>query len=539
MHSMLVLLFLFSGCLNKSLCTDHPPQQQQGSNENFVSIFNVPYKPFWAERKNLIFIINTLKEEEASEETRKFFEFFETKELFATKNFSNPNTFKHFFPITSQRYIFCWELNKAFQNKMKTLEHTLSNFDSYFEGLKASEKNSVGESLEIFQKRLKDQQEDQELIKEFPQALEETRKTIENFQNKLKEIEEKYADQKFKEKERQTLKDELSLLPHLIKELTNVNADYFRVIEEHDIKEIMKFPQHKTHLLPPAVAIVIDDFIVEIGSSSTLNHPKLASFLLPEAEKEGVICGLNSTSDHACHVAGIIANLAPFARIIPKPVGTKGKDLAAIIQQIEKNDYGARVINISAQVSDPEYLIKLCKKHIVVLAAGNDSGAAQSSIVKALGQSEDVRKKLLVVVNTMPDGQTISPTSNVPGYPLVSEATVAAPGTWVNSTVPTESKEKLHAQWKQLRKQGKVPSSEELTYERSKKMTGTSQATPAVTAVVLHLLSKYPKLSEANVVEIIKKSANREGELANRYLFGNGLADAEAAEKLAESYIAH
>lgn len=88
---------------------------------------------------------------------------------------------------------------------------------------------------------------------------------------------------------------------------------------------------------------------------------------------------------------------------------------------------------------------------------------------------------------------------------------IAAPGHQINSTVPGGGYAVL---------------------------SGTSMATPAVTAVIALLLSKYKDLTHAEVVQAITTSAKDIDAAGYDYNTGNGLIDAEAAMKAADAIVA-
>lgn len=128
---------------------------------------------------------------------------------------------------------------------------------------------------------------------------------------------------------------------------------------------------------------------------------------------------------------------------------------------------------------------------LVIQALGNDGvvldTTRQHRTMKALAKGKSTRKGWVGVVNLMPDGLTINPSSNQPGNdPDLISRTLSAPGTDIYSTVHQDQA-----------KNG-IPFDEK---------TGTSMAAPHVTGVAARISSRFPNLSAEEIGDAIIKGA--------------------------------
>lgn len=250
--------------------------------------------------------------------------------------------------------------------------------------------------------------------------------------------------------------------------------------------------------------------VAVIDSGVDLNHPDLA----PRLRKDGFDFVENDgdpsdENGHGTHVSGIIAatlanaegiaGLAPDVQILPIRVmnaegsGNDRRIAAGITYAIER---GAHVINLSLGstllLATPESspLVSraisnaLAAGVVVVVAAGNDFVPLPNAIV---GANEDV---IVVAASGRDDRKTAFSNSG----PWVD---VTAPGERILSTMPT---------YEVFLTSDALPPEErfEQGYDY---MSGTSQATPYVSALAALILSQNPDYTAAQVVEVIKASA--------------------------------
>jgi len=225
---------------------------------------------------------------------------------------------------------------------------------------------------------------------------------------------------------------------------------------------------------------------------------------------------------HGLQVASIIKQLPIKVEILPKPV-TTGRYCPSeeevnytkkLFDQIAA-DKEAKIINISQKNAvDPNQMKLFCQNHIVVLAGCNDSSVYDGELAKIINEpNQDYLKHLLVVVNVDSDGQSISPSSNIPGSnKLFQSVTVGAPGYMEMKVKKTKDSEITDA-----------------------KETGTSYSTPWVSKLALAISVLHPELTLAQVVSIIKQTCNKEGNLSDSSLFGHGMIDYDAALTLADT----
>lgn len=275
-----------------------------------------------------------------------------------------------------------------------------------------------------------------------------------------------------------------------------------------------------------------DVTVAVVDSGVDLRHPDLVGRL--RADGRDFVDGDDDPSDengHGTNVAGIIAatldnnegvvGLAPGVRILPVRVMNAkgaGSDRAIARGVRYAADKGAQVINLSLGASltiDADTVSEQVtsairyaqsKGSLVVVAAGNDFLPLENAIV---GDNPDV----LVVAAT--DENDIKADFSNSG-PWVS---VAAPGVHILSTMPTYD----------VYLTSQVPRSERFStgYDY---MSGTSQATPFVSALAALLFSAHPdwdwrqveQALKQNVVDISAQNAT----LAAKGYLGTGRIDA-------------
>jgi Subtilase family len=254
----------------------------------------------------------------------------------------------------------------------------------------------------------------------------------------------------------------------------------------------------------PVIVAVLDTGI-------TRTHPALQGHLLPGYN---AITGTSDDADisdgthnrgvgHGTMVAGVIARLAPDAKILPIRV-LNGDGIGSVLSVTKGIEYalsqGARVINISASISrssgalDDVFEDLIEKKAVLVAAAGNDNsnrGPYPAAASHVLG------------VAAVESNRTKSAYSNY--GPWVS---VSAPGTGMESSWWQGG----YAHW-----------------------SGTSFATPCVSAEAAYILCNYPNLRPQDVEDCIKRSAVSVDDANPSYRgqLGKGLIQFRAALALA------
>ncbi|HBF36374.1 MAG TPA: peptidase S8 [Firmicutes bacterium] len=269
----------------------------------------------------------------------------------------------------------------------------------------------------------------------------------------------------------------------------------------------------KANLVKNATVIVA---VLDTGVND--KHPDLKNVTIPGMDFAD---DKNSTDDrvgHGTHVAGIIAGrtnngtgisgIANNCLIMPvKVLDDDGNgDDANIVKGIQyATDHGAQVINMSLGgpgASDAlQDAINYAINHgvTVVVAAGNEDGAIDTP-----GNCQGV-----ITVGAIDRNQQRASYSN-----FGTKLDVVAPGSDILSTYID----------------GKGPSG--YTY-----FSGTSMATPFVSGVAAVIKSVNPKLSPAEVTDIIHRSATDLGAPGFDKYYGYGLINADKAVTLALSEI--
>lgn len=219
---------------------------------------------------------------------------------------------------------------------------------------------------------------------------------------------------------------------------------------------------------------------------------------------------------HGTHVSGIIAavadnskgiaGIAPKAKIVPFKCFDKNPDTGAdygtsLMMLAEAicaavDEYGCQIINMSWVASENTDLLKAVidyaygKGAILVAAAGNDGNttmyypAGYNNVIGAASIASDKTRSSFSNYNT--------------------SVTVAAPGSSIISTYIIGSKS---------------------TYASA---SGTSQATPMISAMAAIALSAKPDLTNAEFMEILTQTATDLGDEGYDTSFGYGLVNVEA-----------
>lgn len=275
-----------------------------------------------------------------------------------------------------------------------------------------------------------------------------------------------------------------------------------------------------------------DVTVAVVDSGVDLNHPDLVDRL--RSDGRDFVDGDDDPSDengHGTNVAGIVAatldnnegivGLAPGVRILPIRVMNArgaGSDRAIARGVRYAADKGAQVINLSLGASltiDADTVSEQVtsairyaqsKGSLVIVAAGNDFLPLENAIV---GDNPDV-----VVVAATDNNDIKAEFSN--SGPWVS---VAAPGVHILSTMPTYD----------VYLTSQVPRDERFQkgYDY---MSGTSQATPFVSALAALLFSAHPdwdwRQVEAALKEYVVDISAQNATLAEKGYLGSGRIDA-------------
>lgn len=275
-----------------------------------------------------------------------------------------------------------------------------------------------------------------------------------------------------------------------------------------------------------------DVTVAVVDSGVDMQHPDLVDRL--RSDGRDFVDGDDDPSDengHGTNVAGIVAatldnaegvvGLAPGVSILPVRVMNArgaGSDRAIARGIRYAADRGAKVINlslgatltidadtVSAQVASAISYAQ-GQGALVVVAAGNDFLPLENAIV---GDNPDV----LVVAAT--DDHDIKADFSNSG-PWVS---VTAPGVHILSTMPTYD----------VYLTSEVPRSERFQ-QGYDFMSGTSQATPFVSALAALLFSAHPDWDAAQVEQAIKQNvvdiSGQNATLAEQGFLGSGRIDA-------------
>lgn len=255
----------------------------------------------------------------------------------------------------------------------------------------------------------------------------------------------------------------------------------------------------------PAVTVAV------IDSGVDMNHPDLAGRLRSDGyDFVDDDADPHDENGHGTNVAGIIAatlnnaqgiaGLAPNVSILPIRVMNargKGSDLGIARGIRYAADKGAQVINLSlgatltigAEHESAPVIEAIraaqAKGALVVVAAGNDFVPLPNAIV---GDNPEA-----LIVAATDDSDRLAPFSNYGEW-----VDVTAPGVHILSTMPT---------YETFLTSDAVSPDERLQpgYDY---MSGTSQATPLVSALAALLFSLHPDWTPAEVAQAIKEAAH-------------------------------
>jgi thermitase len=247
--------------------------------------------------------------------------------------------------------------------------------------------------------------------------------------------------------------------------------------------------------------------IAIVDTGVDLNHPDLKNRL---TKGYNVIENTNFPDDdngHGTHVAGIIASetnnqeggagitwynkIMPIKAMGPEGYGTSFDIAKGVIWAVE---HGANVINLSLGNYQPSKLMKDAVKYafdrnvVIVAAAGNDN-SNQTSYPAAYPE--------VIGVSAMDYTGMRASFSNYGDYIDVTAPGVQIPSTYFNQQYAA--------------------------------LSGTSMATPHVAGLAGLIFSANPKLSNHEVINIIKNTAYDLGTPGDDFEFGHGLIDVKEA----------
>lgn len=247
--------------------------------------------------------------------------------------------------------------------------------------------------------------------------------------------------------------------------------------------------------------------IAVIDTGVDLTHPDLQKKLLPGVNVLDSSKSVNDDNGHGTHVTGIIAatinnkrgiaGLTWNSKIMPiKALDGSGAGTSFSVADgiIEATDRGAHVINLSlGNYASSQFLrdsVRYANQHnvLVVAASGNDH-SNQPSYPAAYPEV------IAVAASTVKN--QIAPFSNFGSY-----VDITAPGDNIASTYSGNQYASL---------------------------SGTSMATPHVTALCALVRSINPRLSNAEVIKIITSTASDKGPAKFDPYFGHGIIQVNQA----------
>jgi thermitase len=254
--------------------------------------------------------------------------------------------------------------------------------------------------------------------------------------------------------------------------------------------------------------------IAVIDTGVDLHHPDL---------KAQLIGGYNAVEEaktpqddvgHGTHVTGVIgaktnnlegiAGISWYNPIMPiKVLDASGSGYSFAVAQgiVWATDHGAKVINLSlGNYAEGRFLRDAVKyaydRDVLLIAASGNENTSQLSYPAAYPE--------VLAVGAVDDRNRRATFSNYGRY-----LDVVAPGTHIVSTFPDDSYAAL---------------------------SGTSMATPHVTALAGLIRSAYPHLKNSQVMHVIKASAVDLGNKGRDDTFGHGLIDIERSLRYAADY---
>ncbi|MGO4273127.1 S8 family peptidase, partial [Paenibacillus sp. TAF58] len=255
-----------------------------------------------------------------------------------------------------------------------------------------------------------------------------------------------------------------------------------------------------------------DMIVAVVDTGADLKHPDLTNKLLPGYN---VISDNDNPQDdvgHGTHVTGVIAALVNnnlgvagmtwYNKVLPvKVLDQTGAGSTYSVAQgiIWAADHGAKVMNLSlGNYADSSFLHDAIRyaynKDVALIAASGNDNTERPGFPAAYPE--------VLAVAASDSQNNKAPFSNYGDY-----IAVTAPGVSIASTYPNNQYAAL---------------------------SGTSMASPHVTALAALVRSTNPSLKNTEVYEIIKQSAQDLGTQGKDKYFGFGLIDVVKAVKMAE-----
>jgi subtilisin family serine protease len=229
------------------------------------------------------------------------------------------------------------------------------------------------------------------------------------------------------------------------------------------------------------------------------NHSWFVNRLVPGQSFVGDPLDSSDGHGHGTHVAGIVSQTNPAARIMPIRAvnafghGTDQQVSAGIVWAVEN---GASVINLSLGGQGRSFALDTAveyarSRNVVVVAAAGNMGEQNSPVMYPAAHDQ------VVAVAAVDSSALVAPFSNRGFY-----VDVAAPGVGIVSSLPG----------------GGFGS-----------MSGTSMATPYVSGVVAQLRALRSDLDAASVIRHVESTSRDVGEPGRDDVYGWGVVDAPRA----------
>lgn len=250
-------------------------------------------------------------------------------------------------------------------------------------------------------------------------------------------------------------------------------------------------------VLPAADPTGVVVAVVDTGVDTA--HPWFANHLVPGQSFAGAPEDVSDGHGHGTHVAGIVLQADPSARIMPVRVmdrsgfGSDQQISAGIVWAVEN---GAKVINLSLGGPGRSAALDVAVEYarsrdVVVVAAAGNSGERGSPVMFPAAHD-------LAVAVAAVDGASVAASFSNRGFYV----DVAAPGVGVVSSLPGGG---------------------------SGSMSGTSMAAPHVAGVFAHLRALRSDLDATSVIKHVEATSSDAGDPGRDDVYGWGVVDAARA----------
>ena len=250
-------------------------------------------------------------------------------------------------------------------------------------------------------------------------------------------------------------------------------------------------------VLPPSSPTGVVVAVVDSGVDAA--HPWFAEHLLAGRSFVGDPADWSDANGHGTHVAGIVRQGDPSARILPVRVfGSNGYSRDSVISDgiVWAVENGARVVNLSLGGPGPSAALDAAigfarSRDVVVVASAGNSGLQGSPVMFPAAND------LTFAVAAVDAGGSPAGFSNRGFY-----VDVAAPGVRVVSSMPGGG---------------------------FAAMSGTSMAAPAASAAAARLRSVRPDVDAASVMSHLQVTSRDAGDPGRDDVYGWGVLDADRA----------